>query len=56
MLRATSGREPKPCMVLDFTQAIRMSGTTRKIKRVCEIVAGRYCIRAQPVTLNYAWV
>jgi len=43
MLRTTSGCGPKPCMDLDFTHAIKMSGTTQKITRVCAVVTGQYC-------------
>jgi len=43
-LRTTSGHGPKPCIDLDFTHAIKMSGTTRKITRVCAVVTRRYCI------------
>jgi len=43
-LRTMSGRGPKPCMDLDFTHAIKTSGTTRKITRVCAVVTGRYCM------------
>jgi len=42
-LRTTGGRGSKPCMDLDFTHAIKTSGTTRKISRVCAVVTGRYC-------------
>jgi len=41
-LRTTSGRGPKPCLDLDFNQAIKTSGNTRKITRVCAVVTGRY--------------
>jgi len=37
-LRTTSGRGPKPYMDLDFTHALKMSDTTRKITRVCAVV------------------
>jgi len=46
-LRTMSGRGPKPCMDLDFTHAIKTSGTTRKITRkitrVCAVITGLYC-------------
>jgi len=42
-LKTTSGHGPKPCMDLDFTHAIKTSGTTRKITRMCAVVPGRYC-------------
>jgi len=43
-LRTASGRGPKPFMDLDFTHAIKTSGTTLKITRVCAVVTGRYCM------------
>jgi len=41
-LRTTSGRGPKPCMDLDFTHAIKTSGTMQKITHVCAVVTGQY--------------
>jgi len=41
-LRTTSDRGPKPCMDFDFTHAIKTSGTTWKITRVCAVVTGWY--------------
>jgi len=43
MLRTMSGHGPKPCMDLDFTHAIKTSGTMLKITRVCAVVTGLYC-------------
>jgi len=40
MLRTTSGRGPKSCMDLDFTHAIKTSGSTRKITCMCAVVTG----------------
>jgi len=40
----TENHELKPCMDLDFTHAIKTSGTMRKITRMCAVVTGRYCI------------
>jgi len=33
---------PKPCMDLDFTHAIKMSGTMLKITLMCAVVTGQY--------------